>query len=183
MKRLLLPGLIFLAGCATMNENECRTADWYQIGLLDGRVGEPANHLEAHRHACAEYGIHPQDQQYMSGRDQGLADYCKIGNAFRTGLNGQQYQGVCPTPVDLEFMRYNMAAYAVYQVRDDIRKAESEQEAKERRLKKDELSDKDRNQLREDLHELDHQLARLRGELRQRELDLGQLMDEARYER
>lgn len=166
-----------------MNENECRTADWYRIGLSDGRDGEPASHLEAHRRACAEYGIRPQDQRYLAGRDQGLADYCKLGNAFRTGLKGEQYQGVCPTQVDLDFMRYNMAAYAVYRLRDDVSQAESELEAKERRLDKDKLSDKDAKRLREDIHQLDHRLARLRGELQAHEQELGLLMDEARYER
>jgi hypothetical protein len=183
MGRFLMAGLLVLAGCATMNENECRTADWYQIGLRDGRDGEPASHLEAHRRACAEYGIQPRNQRYLDGRDQGLAEYCKLGNAFRTGLNGQQYQGVCPAPADLDFLRYNMAAYTVYRLRNDVSQAQSALETKEYRLNKDKLSDKDAKRLRDDIHQLDHRLIRLRGELHEREQELGLLMDEARYER
>ena len=40
---------VLMVGCATLNEDECVTADWYEIGYSDGVKGQPDSYLEKHR--------------------------------------------------------------------------------------------------------------------------------------
>lgn len=172
-------GLALLSGCATMNEGECRAADWYQIGLRDGRNGEPANRLASHAEACSEYGVRPQEQRYAQGHKEGLREYCRVENAFETGLKGQRYQGVCPSDVDSAFRRYNDAAYEVHRLRNEINTTQSEVDGKEDRLREKKTSERKRADLRQEIHDLDRKLYRLRDDLRLRERELDRLMDKA----
>ncbi|MDH3265262.1 MAG: DUF2799 domain-containing protein, partial [Paracoccaceae bacterium] len=48
-----------LAACASLTEEECRTADWVRIGVRDGAEGRGTDHVEAHRRACAGVGVSP----------------------------------------------------------------------------------------------------------------------------
>ena len=55
-------------GRATLSEDECRSADWNQIGRRDGLRGSPAARLEEHIGACSKLGIRPDAAQYTAGR-------------------------------------------------------------------------------------------------------------------
>lgn len=177
---IALAGLALLSGCATMDEDQCRTADWYDVGVRDGLDGEPASRLAHHRKACAEYGVRPQEQRYQDGRAEGLREYCRPGHAFDTGLKGQQYQGVCPAHLDRDFRHYNEAAYAVYQLRSEVDSVHGSIEDKERRLRDKKLGDEQRAELREEIRRLDRKLDRLRDDLHDRERELDRMRDEAR---
>lgn len=169
---------LLLAGCATMSEDECRSADWYDVGLRDGLDGKPASLLRKHADACAEYGIQPGGPRYQEGRAEGLRRYCRLENAFESGLDGRKYQGVCPPDVDFSFRRYNEAAYEVYQLRRDIDAAHNEIDTMERRLDDKKLSDDKRADLRRDIRELERKLDRLRIDLHNSERRLDRLMAE-----
>ncbi len=168
-----------LAGCATLNEDQCRSADWYELGLRDGSEGEPRSLLLEHREACAEYGVHPNTPRYMEGRRHGLRDYCRIDNAFQSGLDGHQYQGVCPPGIDLKFRRYNAAAYDVHETRLEIEKVDDQLSDKERQLLNKKLKDEKRRDLRQEIRDLDRERARLRDDLRYREQELDRLRRQA----
>ena len=85
-KLILLAGFVILTGCATLNEQECRMANWRDIGVSDGRTGQPASRVETHRKACASYGILLQEQQYLAGREEGLQEYCRIDTSIMSFL-------------------------------------------------------------------------------------------------
>jgi len=177
---LALAGIAILTGCATMDRTECVTADWYAVGLRDGQNGETVARLKKHYEACAEHGIRPQDQQYLDGRAAGLRDYCRIDNAFDSGLKGHRYQGVCPSGMDAAFRRYNYAAYEVHRLRSDLRSTQNTIDGKEYRLGKKSTSDEERLKLRKEIHELERKLPRQRDELQMAEHDLDRLLGEAR---
>lgn len=86
---------LILTGCASLNEDECLTADWYQIGFTDGVSGAAENHIEKHRKACSKHGIRVRFEQWLAGRDEGLLRYCTEANGLRQGLAGKHYYGVC----------------------------------------------------------------------------------------
>ncbi len=176
-------GFALLCGCATMDESECRSADWYAVGLRDGQNGEPVSRLAKHSEACAEHGVRPQEQRYSEGRAAGLKEYCRIENAFDTGIKGHRYQGVCPPSMDSQFRRYNGAAYEVYRLRSDIKSTQSAIDGKESRLRDRKATDDQRTVLRKDIRDLDRKLERLRDDLRIRERELDWLADEARLRR
>src|SRR5215510_13350673 len=87
---------ILLAGCATLDKNECLRADWYAIGLEDGARGQPVERLGDHRRACAEHGVTPQTERYLAVRTEGLKSYCTYEKGYSAGRAGQSYAGVCP---------------------------------------------------------------------------------------
>jgi hypothetical protein len=103
LRPLLLSGLCALAGCASLDRDECRSADWYAIGLEDGARGRAVERLGDHRRACAEYGIAPQTDRYLAGRDQGLKTFCTYERGFEHGRSGQRYSGGCPAAMAASF--------------------------------------------------------------------------------
>src|SRR3954463_9797073 len=88
--------LLALAGCASLDKDECRTADWRAIGLEDGVKGLALERLGDHRKACAKYGVTPDTDRYIAGRTEGLMTYCTPDNGYRVGRTGESYRGVCP---------------------------------------------------------------------------------------
>ena len=88
--------LLLLAGCASLDKDECRTADWRAIGLEDGAQGRTLERLGDHRKACAKHGVTPDTDRYIAGRTEGLATYCTPDNGYRVGRSGEAYRGVCP---------------------------------------------------------------------------------------
>ena len=85
---LLLGALLALSSCASLNEDQCRAGDWREIGFADGAAGRGAERIEAHRKACAEYGIVPDAAAWRTGRDQGLRLYCVPAKAYDVGSRG-----------------------------------------------------------------------------------------------
>lgn len=173
---LSLLGALWLGGCSTLNEQDCRQGDWLQIGIRDGRFGEPASLLQEHQAACRKYGSEIDQNAYLAGREQGLQAYCDLNNAFRLGLNGSRYKGTCPRDTDLAFTRYNQAALTVYELRNQLRATE-EHIARESRAS---LIGPDSLKKRAELRSLERQRFRQQDELQMRQHELERLMQEAR---
>jgi hypothetical protein len=171
--------VFILTGCATLSREDCERGDWQGVGLEDGRAGEPAGRYEEHVKACSEFGIRVDKRRYLEGRSQGLIDYCHIENAFQTGLNGHEYQHVCPASIDDLFYRYNNAAYEVYRTRSELNSVEYQIRSKEDELQKKDLSDDKRRTIRSDIRDLDYKRGRVRDDLRFKEHALDRMMDEA----
>ena len=93
LMRLLI--LLLIAGCASLNEDQCKTGDWKGIGLSDGLEGLTFDHLSRHQKACSEYGISIDSKAYTEGRQEGLKTYCEPQNGYQLGLKGQSYNNVC----------------------------------------------------------------------------------------
>jgi hypothetical protein len=174
----LAPMLLILSACATLSKNQCQQGDWYGIGLADGRAGMAMNRLAEHNEACAEYGIVVNATTYLEGRSQGLIYYCRLGNAFVSGLQGQRYQYVCPPAIDAVFARCNAAAYHVYELRNNLNSIDNKLSNVENQLKKKGLSNNDYYNLRQDLRDLDKERDRVQMELRSAERHLDQLRTE-----
>lgn len=88
--------LALVAGCATLDKEQCLRADWYAIGLEDGARGQPLERSGDHRRACAEHGVTPKIEPYLAGRNEGLKSYCTYEKGLSVGRAGQTYSGVCP---------------------------------------------------------------------------------------
>ena len=137
--------------------------------------------MRIHSKACAEHGIRPDERLYMDGRAEGLREYCQIDNAFRSGLSGRKYQGVCPSAIHPLFLRYNNVAYMVYQTREEIKKLHNEISSKQKKVESNKTTDKERIHLRGEIREREKKLDELRDYLRDRERDLDDVREEARY--
>lgn len=84
-----------LAGCASLTDEECRVADWYQIGVSDGAEGRGTDRIEAHRRACSDVGIAPNAERWLEGRTRGLRLYCTPEKAYRVARGGGSLRSGC----------------------------------------------------------------------------------------
>lgn len=155
---------VMLSGCATMNKDECLTANWHDIGHEDGLNGTSRNRLADHRQACAEYGVTPDSRAYFEGYEQGIRVFCQPSNGLTAGLNGRSYHAQsCPPDMEPAFLvQYNYGR-RLHQVRNDISHARSEINNKETALEKEEDS-RTRADLRHDIASLDRQVRELESE-------------------
>jgi hypothetical protein len=165
-------------GCASLSREECLYGDWFNVGLKDGRNGEDASRMIRHQDACTKYGVSPDKAQYLAGREQGLQEYCRLDNAIALGLRGERYQSVCPTAQDRNFRYYNEVAYQVYQSRESLKSLDDSLLTKERALQDKKLTDKARQNLRDEIRDLDRQRQSLRNDLYSAERQLDRLMEE-----
>jgi hypothetical protein len=188
---LLLAAL--LSSCAVMTADECRQANWYDLGMRDGSAGETLAKFTDRREACAEVRVVADANAYSHGRDMGLRSFCRLDNAVQVGLRGDSYHGVCPAAIDYEFRRRYDVGYAVYRARNDVESVESSIRTNERRLReadRDEEKelkaatkeddrrrirkdfDAKRHRLRDELHDFDRDLRRARERVRDAEAAL-----------
>lgn len=128
--------LLGLAGCASMNFEQCISADWYAIGFEDGAEGKTTEQLTSRREACAEHGITPNFASYMNGRVQGLTFYCRPQNGYRLGTEGQRYYGVCPSTSEAVFVAAHSDGYGLYELRTTLKRIENRLRHKEARTDK-----------------------------------------------
>lgn len=164
----------WLAGCTTMSADECRVANWGDVGLRDGLEGKALSVLNDRVKDCSEAKVAVDTPRYLQGRDQGLLQFCRIENAVPLGLNGKSYNGVCPPGIDPEFRRRYQAGRDVFSARTDLRSLESRRSAAEERLRSAGTDD-DRRRARDELRDLDYDVVRTRDRLRDSERALGRL--------
>ncbi|MGH1487278.1 MAG: DUF2799 domain-containing protein [Cellvibrionaceae bacterium] len=92
---LLLLSLV-IYGCATMNANECTTANWQAIGYEDGNRGYGASRFGQHRKACAKHGVSADFSVYKQGYDQGVRSYCTPERGYSLGKRNSALPNICP---------------------------------------------------------------------------------------
>ena len=114
--------LLLLGGCATLNKEECLSADWAVIGFEDGSLGRDAAYLRNHREACSQHGVSPKLAEYQQGHAEGLKVFCTPNNAYVYGLEGGQYQGVCPYDLEIAFLPAYKLGYEIHQLKATIAK-------------------------------------------------------------
>lgn len=127
---------LLLASCATMTPEECRFANWYDVGLRDGLAGQTLSLYNSRVEACTEAAVRVDGNAYLRGRDNGLQSYCRLENAVAVGLNGGSYEGVCPAGIDGEFRRRYAIAYNVYAARGEIARIDGRMRSAEQRLRR-----------------------------------------------
>jgi hypothetical protein len=120
-----------LSGCASLDRNECVSANWYAIGLEDGARGRPLERLGDHRRACAAHQVTPEADRYVTGRNEGLKTFCTYERGFSQGRGGQAYAGGCP----VDTARHFQAGYQLGRELYDLHRRHKELEGEIARSK------------------------------------------------
>lgn len=85
-----------LAGCATLSEQECRSADWEALGRAEGARGAPATAIEAQREACAGHGIALEEAAWRAGHAKGVDEFCTPRGGYLAGRSATRVDpGLC----------------------------------------------------------------------------------------
>lgn len=159
---------VTLAACATLSKEQCAQGDWRAIGYIDGADGRAMSRIEDHAKACQKSGVTPDMSLYVLGREQGLMRYCTEGNGFRVGREGHTYHGVCPPPVEPEFLdayadgeRVHAAERRLASAQSDLDSADARAEKRARQadgvedeLRNPKLTEEQTKELRDRLHRL-----------------------------
>lgn len=166
MRKFLLAAALIgagsLAGCETLNEDQCRAQDWLGIGQRDGLDGQPISRIEAHAKACSKFAVLPDPVAYERGREAGLRLFCTPPRGYRHGVAGNSYQGVCPPETEEAFLRAysdgrlvhaaeadaSRAASAAASARSEARDAERKAAAADARAADPKLTDDERERAR-----------------------------------
>ena len=112
----MLLALAALGGCASLDRDECRTANWYAIGLEDGSRGRALDRLGDHRRACSEHGVTLDADRYVAGRDECLKSFCTFQNGYAQGRAGQAYAGACPADSGKNFLAGHQRGRELYEL-------------------------------------------------------------------
>ena len=100
---LLASVCLALSSCATMNEEQCKTANWFEIGRGDGSNGMPSSRISEHSKACAKHGVSASAVDYNKGYQEGVKSFCTPDNAYELGRSGKMSFASCPKDVETSF--------------------------------------------------------------------------------
>lgn len=103
-----------VAACSPLSVEDrvatCVQTDWESLGESDGRLGIAASERSDRFEECADIGRPANMAAYDAGRLRGLQSYCTAENGYRVGYEGEDYEYVCPQPLERDFLRgYNQA--------------------------------------------------------------------------
>ena len=130
----MLAVLILLQGCATLDRDECKLADWRLIGYQDGVAGKSAARVGEYREDCAKHAVVPDLDAYRAGREEGLQQYCTASNGYRLGNAGRGFAAVCPTALEDNFREAYNAGRKLYLARSAVNKTHSQLKQHKRTL-------------------------------------------------
>lgn len=110
-----------LAGCAAMDADECRTANWSGLGYADASKGKDSSKASDRAEACSEHGYHMDMAAYQRGWNEGLKEFCTSVGGQRFGDRGGNYKpGYCAPGPESAFLAGYLPAYKNYQYRQRI---------------------------------------------------------------
>ena len=120
---LVLVAPLVLAACATLNEAQCQTENWRDLGQRSGQEGRASSYVVEHEKACAGYGLPVDSAVWRFGWEIGIRQYCRPQSGLKVGREGKIYAQSCPADVALGFLHTYAVGKRVYdagQRRDTI---------------------------------------------------------------
>lgn len=127
--------LALVQGCSTgLTPEDCQVADWRLIGFEDGSAGRSMNQVGNHRKACAQVGITPDLEAYRAGHNEGVRQWCNYNSGLSFGESGGNYEGVCPSDLEADFLAGYEQGREVYIARTRVNSLRSSIDSAERKI-------------------------------------------------
>lgn len=181
-----LIGLATVAGCSSLSRNQCIAGDWETVGYRDGLGGVASTRLLEHHEACVSHGVVPDRNAYLTGWQDGIAQYCQPANGFSLGQRGVAYGNVCPLRLHSAFHDAYQDGRRIYRARTEVATLQNAISQRQQRLQaiKSELADiaggmlsaesstADRARMLLEANDLAQEQGRLHGEIDELEQEL-----------
>lgn len=93
---LLFAALILgLTSCAgRISKKDCEQANFYEMGLEDGKDGKSTERLAKYKEVCPAEGVQVFEDRYNYGRQVGLAEFCSADKG-RKDARDASVEAVC----------------------------------------------------------------------------------------
>ena len=163
-----------LASCATLDESQCKTIDWRELGARDAYDGQDRSRIESHRTACADHGIQPDRGAYAIGFDEGLRRLCTAPRGYSFGVDGRTYRNTCPLELDAGFQQGLRLGRDVRQEANRISSLQNQSRSVEDTLRRSQDAN-ERNRLRRQIQNFDDEIREAQRRLRRLEDEAAQL--------
>jgi hypothetical protein len=63
---VLLAGAL-VSGCASITEQQCRSANWYDTGEQDALTYGVRPRIDQFAYQCGKFGVQPDEKEYLAG--------------------------------------------------------------------------------------------------------------------
>lgn len=150
---LLLGFTILLSGCAAMSVEQCKTANWFNVGEKDGAAGRESR-LDKYYSSCQKANIVPNQKLYEQGYQKGLGYYCRPETIFNEALEGRGDFRICPLDKRESLRIYYQVANGYYQANAEFDRSQNDINYYLKELERKDLSVKDRDDYRKRLYDL-----------------------------
>lgn len=150
---LLLGFTILLSGCAAMSVEQCKTANWFNVGEKDGAAGRESR-LDKYYSSCQKANIVPNQKLYEQGYQKGLGYYCRPETIFNEALEGRGDFRICPLDKRESLRIYYQVANGYYQANSEFDRSQNDINYYLKELERKDLSVKDRDEYIKRLYDL-----------------------------
>ncbi|CAN0653354.1 DUF2799 domain-containing protein [Nitratireductor aquimarinus] len=123
-----LVAVLSLSACATLNETQCETVNWSDLGRSDGAAGRSTSYIQRHREACVKYNLPVDENAWRSGWEDGIRRYCTPENGLSVGREGGSYANSCPARIAPGFENAYRVGKRVHDAQSDYDRLKSDLE-------------------------------------------------------
>lgn len=162
-----------LSACETISEEDCEIGAWGDFGYQDGVNGRSSGRVAEYAKRCGEFGIQPDRSTYLEGYQQGIVKYCTYERGYERGENGDSYNQACSGDLATDFAAGYDAGRIIYEIYQEhkslIARYDDRIEALtevRRRLREDEMDDKERRRLQKKERRLEDEADDIRIDVR-----------------
>lgn len=142
-----------LSGCAAMSVEQCKTANWFNVGEKDGSAGYESR-LDKYYSSCQKANVVPNQTAYEKGYQHGLEYYCRPETIFNEALTGRGDFRVCPIEKRESLRNYYQVANDYYQANSEFDRSQSDINYYLKELERKDLLVKDRDDYKKRLYDL-----------------------------
>lgn len=100
---VLLAGVGLTACVPHLNQQQCLSMNWYQLGYQDGSQGHFQRNLSQDIQDCARFKLTVNTKAYSRGWHAGVRSFCRPENGYNLGVNGVVYPNICPASMAAKF--------------------------------------------------------------------------------
>jgi len=144
---------VLLSGCAAMSVEQCKTANWFNVGERDGSDGHESR-LDKYYSSCQKANIVPNQKLYEQGYKKGLGYYCRPEIIFSEALEGRGDIRVCPIEKRESLRSYYQVANEYYQADSEFDRSQNDMNRYLKELERKDLSSKVRDDYQKRLYDL-----------------------------
>lgn len=139
---VIMMAVFAISACGTASKKDfCNNTDWKEEGRKSGQQGNSADVVMKDQRACADLGIEISLEDYKSGWDEGIQEYCSEESAFDLGKKSEKHKVEnCPIVFRPNFLASYEKGQKLKDVNQKIEKVEkkmSDADAEKAKLQKE----------------------------------------------